>query len=250
MWPISRRDEIKQIFAVAKIKITTTQNIDIEYDIASVGDRILAYAIDSILMVAYFIIVSMLISSLFMPSLTVTLLIFIPAFLYHFIMEMIFDGRSVGKMVLGLKVVMLDGSQPTLSAYALRWLVRILECNFFLLYGGVAVVTIAINGQGQRIGDILAGTAVIKTRRKVTLRDTILRKTDENYVATFPQVSMLNDSDIRTIRDVLNVFRRDRNVGLLNTCGNRVATQLNIYPGELNAADFLETILRDYNHIS
>ena len=63
--------------------------------------------------------------------------------------------------------VLLDGSPPTLGAYLLRWLLILVDTE--ILTPLVAIITIAANGKGQRIGDIAAGTTVVKTTKRVTL---------------------------------------------------------------------------------
>ena len=62
--------------------------------------------------------------------------------------EWLLNGRSVGKIALGIRVVMIDGSQPGIGAYLLRWVLRIVESVGFL--GGVVpIITVAANGRGQ-----------------------------------------------------------------------------------------------------
>lgn len=236
---------------MAKIKITTTQNIDIEYDVASVGDRILAWMIDFGAMTLFYILVAAILSMAGLGRLSwLFLLVYLVPFFYHLVMEVIFHGQSLGKLALNIKVVRLDGSHPSFSNYLLRWLFRILECNLLFFYGAVAICTVAMNGKGQRIGDIVAGTAVIKTKRTASLHDTILRNNNPDYVPFFPEVRLLSDRDVRSIQEVMRTYRRQRNIDLLNMCGNRVATHMGVAPRDMHPMQFLETVIRDYNQLN
>ncbi|HCI71200.1 MAG TPA: RDD family protein, partial [Balneola sp.] len=86
------------------------------------------------------------------------------------IFEVVWNGKSFGKWMMGLQVVMLDGSSPSFGNYLIRWMLRLLEVSF--TNGILAFITVLINGKGQRLGDIAAKTCVIKTRKKVKLSDT------------------------------------------------------------------------------
>ncbi|MBA3971750.1 MAG: RDD family protein, partial [Bacteroidetes bacterium] len=157
------------------IKIQTTQNVDIEYELASIGDRILATLLDYVFFIAYFVlllIIAGFTKGLFFESIAVIIILVLPVFLYDLLCEMFFQGKSLGKMIMKIKVVKLDGTQAGFGAYMLRWLLRIIDTKLFS--GGVALIAIIVNGKGQRIGDMAAGTTVIKMKQKITLNDTIL----------------------------------------------------------------------------
>jgi uncharacterized RDD family membrane protein YckC len=65
-----------------------------------------------------------------------------------------------------IKVVKIDGSQPGIGSYFLRWLIK--PVDVFFTYGSVGIITMLINGKGQRLGDLAANTNCykIKTRSK------------------------------------------------------------------------------------
>jgi uncharacterized RDD family membrane protein YckC len=237
---------------VTKIKITTTQNIDIEYELATLFDRILAWWIDFIILVAYALI-ARLVLVLVDPfaSSFAYLAALAPAFLYHFMMEWFFNGRSVGKMALGTRVMRTDGSPPNIINYFMRWMFRIVETNLFLLYGIPSIVSIAFSAKSQRVGDLLSGTTVVRIDRKTQMSDTILVRAREGYQPVFPAASKLSDRDVNTIRDVILLYRQNNDRKVLIACANRVAHVLHLEPPAGMAPDiFLRTIMRDYSSMS
>ncbi|MBL7997551.1 MAG: RDD family protein [Candidatus Kapabacteria bacterium] len=239
------------------LSIGTAQNVDIEYEIASVGDRIFAILIDTFVLYGY-ILSYVLIARFFgddtedlMFSTTmVTVFILLPLFLYHALFEIFNNGQSVGKMMRKIKVVMLDGSQPTIGAYLLRWLLGIIEIS--ISSGSVALLTMMLNRNGQRIGDIAAGTTVVKLRTDATLGDTIFQKLNSNHIPNFVEAQFLHDEDARLIRDVMNsYYYPNSNRAKLDV----IAENLSVYlQRKLNMEtsmppiSFLDTLLRDYNH--
>ena len=146
------------------ISIHTTQNVDIEYQLASIGDRILATLLDYLLFLAYFLFAALTKWELF-DSIAIMSILVLPILFYDLICEVLFQGKSFGKMIMKIKVVMLDGTQANFGAYLLRWLLRIIDMRLF--GGALALIAILINGKGQRIGDMAAGTTVIKMKQKV-----------------------------------------------------------------------------------
>ena len=145
------------------VEVRTAQNVKIRYEAASIGDRIVAFFLDGIVLVAITVGLSGLVSSMEATlPVSVSVLLFLPLMMYHLLMEVFFNGQSIGKKTLNIKVVKLDGSRPSLGAYVIRWLFRILEITTFT--GVLALIVILVNGKGQRLGDIAAGTTVVKIR--------------------------------------------------------------------------------------
>ena len=128
-------------------QIETAQNVNIVQNVAGVGDRILAYLVDIIILGIYVIIMVILFSWLDMSdeyNFIVGMTIGLPLFLYHLLFEMFWNGQSPGKYVMKLRVVKVDGSKPAFSNYLIRWLLRIIDVS--LTSGALALVTILLNG--------------------------------------------------------------------------------------------------------
>ena len=237
--------------------VETTQNVALEYQPASVGERMLAYLIDFLVLIAWMIAVSAAMGVLTgRDSLeTVGVVVFfglllLPVLLYDLAMEALFNGQSIGKRALGLRVVMLDGRQPTLSAYLLRWLFRLIETGLPPLFGIVPIVTVAVNGKGQRLGDIAAKTTVVKLRPPVTLERVVaVPKVDPTYVVTFPEAAALTDGDATILRRALQKGMRTENESLLAVAAEKAKGVTGITTTQNDAA-FLRTLLRDHAHLA
>ncbi len=232
------------------IKIQTTQNVDIEYQLASVGERILATLLDYVFFAAYFFVVILLLSWAELVGrnyIAVMIILALPVLLYDLLCEMFLQGKTFGKMIMKIKVVKLDGSQASFGAYALRWLLRIIDTKIFS--GGIALIVIVINGKGQRIGDMAAGTTVIKIRQKVTLNDTILNKVKPEYTIVFPQISQLTDNDISVIKEVMRVALRTNNQEAIEQLAAKTKATMGITTN-LPHTQFLATVVQDYSQYS
>ncbi|MCY7350535.1 MAG: RDD family protein [Cytophagaceae bacterium] len=237
--------------------VETTQNVTLEYQPASIGERILATLVDSVIKGAWLIFWFMVLGlsgrfnrTLFDSGATILLFIVVlmPVILYGLLSEILLNGQTVGKRTLGIRVVRLDGNQPTLSAYLLRWLFRPFEITLF--YGVVAIVTIVVNGRGQRLGDILAKTAVVKIRPPVLFEDVVALPTaDDNYRVTFPEVAALTDRDAATLRAALNKGLTEGNPELIEAAAQKVKDVMGIQ-SDLDAVHFLQIALRDHTQIA
>src|SRR5205814_10511511 len=84
------------------------------------------------------------------------LLLFLGIYLTHVIVGEMFFRKSLGKALLGLQVVMLDGQSPTVGAVLVRNLVRVPETMV-----GVALLYVLVSDTRQRLGDLLARTVVV-----------------------------------------------------------------------------------------
>src|SRR5450631_284873 len=148
------------------IKITTTQNIDLEYDLGSVGERIVAWLVDLGIFIAYFILLSAIMGfsgiDLFIEKNPwIFILLAFPFVFYNLACDIGLNGQTIGKRVMKLKVISLNGEQATIGQYMLRWLFRMVD--IYLFDGLPAFICVAASDKNQRIGDMVAGTAVIKT---------------------------------------------------------------------------------------
>ena len=234
-----------------KITIVTTQNVAIEYELASLGDRYVAALIDYFILFMYIISFALIAESVgslrYAPQWFYMLMIFLPVSLYHLVCEIAFNGQSFGKYMMKLKVIALDGSQVTLSNYLLRWLIRPLDIMITL--GGAAVFSIVMSDKGQRLGDMAAGTSLISLKSGTTLDDTLFVLTNDDYEVVFPSVIKLNDSDISIIKELLAASRKTKNTNVTKTLAEKIKKLLEI-ESDLPIRQFLEVIIKDYNHLN
>lgn len=240
------------------IGIETTQNVDIQYNIASIGDRVLAQIIDMLILFGYgFAMIFVVLflgdtfsgSPIYFPTATFIIL-YLPFFFYDLLCEIFLNGQSMGKKILKIKVVKVDGSQPGIGNYFLRWLLK--PIDVFFTYGSVGIITMLINGKGQRLGDLAGNTTVIKLKQEVKLEEILIPKTIQNYEVKFPQVSLLSDTDIQIIKDVLNHRKNTDAISYQNilekakiSISNKMGVQ-----SEMNALFFLDTVIKDYTYLN
>lgn len=231
------------------ISVPTSQNVTIEYEVAGIGTRISAFLLDMLVLFAWMLTVFLVFGAgLQLFSETIFLIFFLPVFFYPLLCEILLQGQTIGKKVTKIRVAKLDGTQPGVGSYLLRWILW--PIDIMISSGAVAVVTILANGKGQRLGDIAAGTTVISLKPRASLADTIFTVVDEDYVPRFPQVANLTDQDMTIIKDVLEQSRRDRNPQLLTALATKVRATLDVDPAPLSPLEFVRTVVKDYNAIA
>ncbi|MDR6561145.1 MULTISPECIES: RDD family protein [unclassified Arcicella] len=238
---------------MSKIRIQTTQNVTLDFIPASLGDRIVAHIIDWLIFIAWGIVCILLFSGLSMSFdnndilgvVFMVLFLWLPLMFYDLLFEVFMNGQSIGKRAMKIRVINLDGTQPTLGAYLMRWLFRLVDT---VLFGSiVALITAAANGKGQRIGDIAAGTAVVKLKQAVSLKQLRQESFKENYQVMFPQASLLSDNDITTLRAVLR--KGEHNQELIEEATEKVKEVMAV-ESDLDDFQFLKKVLEDHTYLT
>ena len=245
---------------MSTISIPTTQHIELEYPVASTGDRILAGLIDTTVVILYYIFWYYLIQEyifaggledLFNGDLqTLYLFALLPANCYSLLCEVFFNGRTLGKWVMNTRSISLQGRSPSLSEYLLRWILRIVDLWLtlgILMPGLIGLIAIGVTKRGQRLGDLAAGTTVIKLKLVTTFVDTIYAETGEDYRMNFPEISRLSDRDMSILKEVLDAGLKSNNPELLGKLATKVMQVAEIKT-DMPPRKFLETVLQDYNH--
>lgn len=236
------------------ISINTTQNVAIEYELAGLLERIMAFLLDSLIVGAYIGIVSWL--WLLMGGADEKMLFFLvvfflfPVFIaYHLICEAMWNGQSIGKKALGIKVIKCNGQQMDMGDYGKRWMFRLID---ILLSGGtVAMLTIMSNDYNQRLGDIVGDTCVIKTspRNQMSINDVLKIKTQENYEPKYEGVMRFTEEDMLLLKNTLDRAKLNPNEHykkLLIELVDKICNELDIQERPKKRTEFLKTILNDY----
>ena len=236
---------------MATVRVHTAQNVSLEYEVASLGDRIVAAILDNLILGAWAIACVLVFSALGMKdgvAVTVMgLLIGVPYVFYHLVCEVFFNGQGIGKKARDIRVMRLDGTAPSVGDYLLRWLLRIVDTG---LFGGlVANITIAANGRGQRLGDLAAGTTVVKTRPQATSPLAPGLSPIVGYQPVFPQAALLADHDVALVRQLVQQASARGNYEVLNEVANKVKEITGIRT-DLQDGPFLQTVLRDHAHLA
>ena len=230
-------------------QIETAQNITIHQNVAHITTRIGSFLLDVLIIISYSILLIFLMSLLNlkfgMQQWAVSLILSLPILFYSLIFETLWNGQTPGKWVNKIRVVKLDGSKPTLGSYLLRWLMRIIDIQ--MATGSVAVLTILLNGKGQRLGDIAAGTTIISEKKRETLQEVLLADAPEDYTPTFPQVTLLSDTDAQTIKKLYYSALKKRKHAIILKLHVRVLEITGITT-ELKQIDSLKIVLTDYDY--
>ncbi|EWH14197.1 RDD domain-containing protein [Cellulophaga geojensis KL-A] len=229
-----------------EIQIETAQNISIHQNAAHLGDRMLAYIIDSIVIFVYTLLMILLLVYMnitFEDMWHLYLIVTLPAFFYYLLLEYFMNGSTVGKKIMSIRVVKLDGSTPNFSSYFIRWIMRIVDV--LMSSGGVAVLTILLRGNGQRLGDIAAGTTVITEKKKVKLQDTMVANLPETYRPSYPQVTVFKDAEMQTIKELFSSAKRNGDHNVIVSLSKKIKEVTNITTQE-KPIDFVATVIKDY----
>lgn len=231
------------------IRVRTTQNVFIDYPVGSVGDRILAYLLDRLILIVYSVAVLGAFTKLEIETSYLWLIFFgFPWLFYSLLFEIFMDGQTPGKKVLKIKVVRLDGTPPTIGDYLLRWIFAFVD--IFILSGAVAVVMVAMGGKGQRLGDVVAGTAVVKLlEHEQVAAEKVFVEPEEQYTPVFTQVISLSDRDIELVRRALEANRDEGNMQPVIVVTDKIKSLLNIET-DMPPVKFLYTIIKDYQTIT
>lgn len=243
---------------MVELQINTTQNVNINFIAASVGERILAYGIDWIIKIAYIIVTYQLIFNFFKidelvrdmdmwSQVAIYVMFYLPVIVYTLLFETILDGQTPGKRVLKIKVVKIDGYQASLSDFVIRWFFRIIDLN--MMSGIVAVLAIITSSKNQRLGDMTAGTSVIALNNKINISHTILENLQDDYVPSYPNVIKLSDNDARIIKDTFTTARTSKDYETLIKLRSKIIEVVDIKEiKQKTDIEFIDTILKDYNY--
>jgi len=234
------------------IKITTAQNIEIDYEVAGLGERMVARIIDFGIFILILIPLGILstitghqaMKQNLVGHVMLGLYIFwlIALIFYDLVCEVFFNGQSVGKRIMSIKVISLDGARPSLGQFLIRWLFRIID--FLITFQLAALIAVIITKNKQRIGDLAAGTTLVSTKSRTDVSQIAFTPADQDYVPVFNEVNQLADRDVALIYEVM----QSDNAVLIHNMANQIKTHLTINT-RLDDRSFLETVVKDHNFI-
>lgn len=269
---------------MAVIKVPTNFNIDVEFEIPEFYRRLVSLSIDVVIEYFYLRIASEIYSSIARNSgggtdtqynlQAVGLLLLIPVLLYHVLLEITMNGQSIGKKVMGIRVVNEIGGRPSISQFLIRWLLRVsdlwiailliiiisspglgrnMETAFVVLAALAFLITdivlVVSSKKGQRIGDILAKTILIRINTKSNIEDTVFVNVADSYVPSFPQIMQLSDKDINAIKSILETASKKGDFNMAEAACSKIKSHLKI-ESTMPPFDFLDVLLKDYNYLS
>ncbi|MER3498516.1 MAG: hypothetical protein C4308_07725 [Chitinophagaceae bacterium] len=267
---------------MAELKVTTSFNIDLDFEIPEFYRRLFAWLIDVVIQYIYL----RVIIEIYKNSITasdyfsedgmyngwgLSWMLIVPVLVYHPVCEILMNGQSIGKKIIGLRVVNENSGRASVSQFIIRWLVRtgdwaIVILLLFWVYVFLSpefrmaftaaillliadIILVAASKKGQRLGDILAHTIIVKTTTRGSMEETVFMEVAGNYVPVFPQIMRLSDKDINAIKTILDTSRRRGDFNMAAMAAEKIKAHLNIQ-SSLSPFDFLDTLLKDYNCLS
>ncbi|MCT4665323.1 MAG: RDD family protein [Flavobacteriales bacterium] len=238
------------------IQTINSQNIQLNLRIANVGKRIGAFLIDLVIKVAYVIaIINVIDFSNVMDIVdhdpwsrqTLFLLFFAPVTFYTLILENIFKGRTIGKILVKTRVVKPNGAPAGFLEYFIRWIFNLVD--IFTFYGFIGVFTAAVSKKNQRIGDILADTIVLDVKKEFDINQTFYTETQASHQITFPQVTMLSDKDMQHVKNIFSRAQKHNDYPTMKKLRAKLDSIIQT-ESRLNDQQYIKTVLQDYNHLT
>lgn len=245
------------------LTIDTPENVAFDYDVAGIGSRFLAALIDTILIILVQVILVggvLLITNLALDDVSSTVSAWVAGILglvsfvffwgFYIFFEILWNGQTPGKRIVGLRVIRVDGTPVAVSEVIIRNLVRIID--FMPIAYGVGVVTMFINTNSRRVGDLAAGTLVVHDRGVKDLSDlkpvratsVVVPGAQTHLPESFP-VHQVSEQELHIIEEFLS-----RRAGLANRVALAqhiliaITTRLGL-PGETVSLTHADAILAE-----
>lgn len=217
----------------------THQNVSI----ASLGARVVAFLSDSVLLGIYLFMACAALLSLDVAEVWVwIMLVAMPTFVFGLFFELLMNGQTPGKRMMNLTVVKTNGATPVAGDYIVRWACGLID--FFFLFGLIPVIVIVSGGRGQRLGDIVAGTCVVKLPSPNGQAPAPVAKCP----LTFPGVIQLDSYYTELIVRAQRAYHHHDNFKPMWILAENLKSHLHLET-DMPPAQFLEAVLKDYNYL-
>jgi uncharacterized RDD family membrane protein YckC len=147
--------------------IVTPEAVVLEFETAGIGSRLVARLIDTAIQIVLLVVmllgsaaIGAVIGSLGLAGVFVSL--FVVLFIYPLAFETLWHGRTPGKAALGLRVVTVEGAPVRFRHAAIRSFLGLIDV--YLIPGAIGVIAMLLSARSQRLGDVVAGTVVLRER--------------------------------------------------------------------------------------
>ncbi|AEV98357.1 hypothetical protein A4D02_22605 [Niastella koreensis] len=249
------------------VKLDTGFNIEVEFALSPFHRRFFAWLIDATIQGTYLFMAAKLLNALvgleWDSQIWIFVLYLLPFIFYHLISEIMMNGQSVGKMVMQIKVMTLQGGEPSISQYLIRWLFRIIDFPILLFAGSLSgystwwvvlfifagLICVIATPKSQRVGDLVAGTILIDLKKRTSWQDTVFTEVESTYQPRYPQVMQLSDRDVNTLKNIIETVKRRNDYDLSIKIAYRIQSKLKM-TSDQDSLEFLQTLLKDYNYYS
>lgn len=231
-----------------KIDIITTQNVTIEYELATVKERIASTFFDFIIILILSIIIFSF-STLFPKAALQYYHIFIPAsFIYYLLFESLYHGQTIGKKIMKIRVIKINGDRPVFFDFLMRTIFSFLD--LFISLGTLAIIMISASSKGQRLGDYFADTTVVRliNLNNFSISRILSMEKLKNYTPKYPQVTKFSEEDMLLIKEALESVKRYPNTShyeAIDMLVEKIEGQLELAAPK-DKIVFLNELIKDY----
>ena len=243
---------------MAELAVRSPTNVSIDYTIAKLFDRSIAFIIDVVIINIGSQIVVSAVSGILTPIIgddhffQLFLQIFLPivAFLCYFaLLEYFMEGQTLGKKIMGLRTIRTDGAPPTFETYGLR--ASMLLLDFLICLGTIGLLAAVSSPLRQRIGDRIAQTVVIRSKPSegYQLKEILSIKTVDNHRISYPAADTLSIDQALIIKEMIVKWEQQRGENLAKTIrltARHVANIIGLEQVPGHPINFLRQVLRDY----
>jgi len=229
----------------------TPEAVQLQADVAGIGPRSIALIIDTLIQLAVLLPVLIVLLGdgiAGMPeAVAISLLLFIVLWLYYPAFEWLRRGQTLGKRFQGIRVVRTNGQPAGLAPVMVRNLVRIVDV---ILLPFLALISMVVTTRGQRLGDLAAGTIVVRERKLPAPDPFTLRFPAQGTPQTL-DTSRLTSRDYTVLRTFLtrrNGIDPKARQELAARLAARVREQLGERPGAAPLSDeqLIEAVAQSY----
>ncbi len=239
--------------------IVTPEAVLLDFEIAGIGTRLIARLIDTVIQMfagvvlwPVIAIVGVVFSGVTDGILVILGVIsfFLLLFGYSAAFES-FGGQTPGKKMLNLRVVTLEGAPIRFGQAAIRSMMQVPDL-WFPPGGALALLSVLITQRGQRLGDLAAGTFVVREASPVLQHTKYRFPVPHGYEAYAAQldVSMVTPEQYRVIRGFLTrvtEFRADVRMGMAQQLAGPVSQRIgHTLPPQVHPENFLACVVNRY----
>ena len=237
---------------MGQTSIITGQHVRLEQTAASVLQRSVAWGIDLAVLFASQLLVWPLLLAVNAAThsdeatLILAFVLEIALSSYPLLMEVFNHGQTLGKRLLSIQVIRLDGTEPSVSDSLTRWLLLLIDFFYFI----IGLVFIIFTKNSQRLGDLAAGTTVVKKHQYgelyFDLRD--YEFASKNYHPQYKEAARLTPGQADLIQRSFWVDNWDLKYRLQSRLATKTAEWLQVDMGKHSDASFLRKVLSDYHY--
>lgn len=161
-----------------RVSLHVPEQVEVSYELAGLGSRFLAAFVDAAIFMSAMVLLSLgtwalrsyITGDAFISAFTGWIVFgawIILGIAYHVYYEVASEGKTPGKRLTGLRVIAVDGASVSFEQSAVRNILRI--ADWLPVLYGAGVVSLLATSKNQRLGDLAAGTMVVKERLEDTL---------------------------------------------------------------------------------